>query len=134
MCTARTARPEPRRLGHPGTRSVLSVCTSTVLRTTGSPKQWRAYSARHRAMDYVYLRAWERSAGTAQPFVEQQLELARKDNAPADALFCRDTGGATGGLATGEREWVRLTDLPWGSDIRKRVESCARDVRKGGRI
>ena len=38
-------------------------------------------------IDYPYIRAWYRISGSFPYYIEQQVELARKDNAPHDAVF-----------------------------------------------
>jgi hypothetical protein len=37
--------------------------------------------------DYIYLRAWNRMMGSASYYSQQKLEEARKDNAPAEAIY-----------------------------------------------
>jgi hypothetical protein len=38
-------------------------------------------------MIYPYIRAWGRMMGSSPVYVERQVERARRDRAPADAIF-----------------------------------------------
>lgn len=38
-------------------------------------------------IDYPYIRAWYRISGSFPYYIEQQVELARQENAPHDAVF-----------------------------------------------
>ena len=43
-------------------------------------------------LDYVYLRAWCRMMGSHSYYVDGEVEAARKDKAPQNAIY-RDTKG-----------------------------------------
>lgn len=46
-------------------------------------------------MDYKYIRAWGAYMGSFDYYVNDQVAQARKDNAPEDAIYCRDGKWAT---------------------------------------
>ena len=61
-------------------------------------------------MDYVYLRAWDRMMGSFQYWTDANLKKARRENAPADAIY--NTAGIVEGgkwrtFAQCEREDTR---------------------------
>lgn len=39
------------------------------------------------AVDYPYIRAWGQLLGSGQYYIDQEVELARKEGAPADAIY-----------------------------------------------
>jgi hypothetical protein len=53
--------------------------------------------------DYVYIRAWGRYMLSNALYIQDQIEQAAEDGAPADAVYRRE-GGEGGG-------WVRFEEL-----------------------
>lgn len=47
---------------------------------------------RKSSLDYLYIRAWGRSLGSFQNYIDNELEKARADNAPQNAIY-RDNEG-----------------------------------------
>ena len=45
--------------------------------------------------DYPYIRAWGRLLGSMEYYIDDQIALARKEGAPADATFRSDFGWHT---------------------------------------
>lgn len=50
-------------------------------------------------LDYLYIRAWGRMLGSYADYVNAQLDTARKDKAPQDAIYKSEHG------------WRRFTDV-----------------------
>ena len=42
--------------------------------------------------DYPFIRAWGRIMGSHRDYIDHQVELAREDQAPPDAIYRRDDG------------------------------------------
>lgn len=59
-------------------------------------------------MDYLAIRLWGQKLGSYGYYIEDQVNQARKDNAPQDAIYKRDNG-----------TWARLSDI---KDLDKRKD------------
>ncbi len=60
----------------------------------GGPQTWTF------KVDYPFLRAWGRMMGSYPYFVDEQVERARKEQAPSDAIY-RDMQG----------RWARYSEI-----------------------
>lgn len=55
-------------------------------------------------VDYPYVRAWGDFMGSYPSYINEQVELARRTHAPADAIYHRDNHGDDNG-------WHRFADI-----------------------
>jgi hypothetical protein len=59
-------------------------------------------------MDYIAIRRWGIMLGSMRYYIDDQVNQARKDKAPQDAIYKRDNG-----------TWARLRDI---KDLDKRTD------------
>ncbi len=68
--------------------------------------------------DYPYIRAWHASTGSSGSYVDDLIAKARRERAPADAIFIRHDGD--------ERTWARIGEVTNRSEV-ERVERWLHD-------
>jgi len=66
---------------------------------------------------YLGIRLWSRMMGSLEPFIDKQVEIATKENAPEDAIFLQPSGC-----------WKRVKDLPSDHEFRDVYEEGKKDV------
>ena len=71
-------------------------------------------------MDYLYIRAWEKMMGSYHPHLEIQLDKARKDSAPDNAIYCDNY----------THRWHTVDDIS-SEEVKKSVLRIAERIKEG---
>lgn len=69
--------------------------------------------------NYPYIRAWQKFMGAKPYYINQQVALAQKEHAPADAIY-RHTEG----------RWQTMSESPMTDDVRHQIETYAQSHKK----
>lgn len=74
-------------------------------------------------LNYPYIRAWGHQLGSVAAFIEAEVEEARKDNAPTDAVYKRRFGADKYGT------WVTVDEIK-AEDTRERLHAAVRRMQE----